>query len=198
MNVKQFTRILAVIGRLSLVSFLLLVLSASGVMAGPFLSASASEWQPYEPTGEMVVPATDKWVSAVEKKDGYAYILTGDGYLYTYDVSDLSTQQSFTATIYLPLIIVSPIPVSSVLTPFDANLNDLGGPSSWSGNYGKTPEIIVSSNGVELDVLAQDYDSETAWNAVLLHIEPDSTGYGITQALADIPNAGSGDGFGNR
>jgi len=187
MNVKQFTRILAVLGRLSLVSFLLLVLSALGVMVGPFLSASASEWQPYEPTGEIVVPATDKWVRAVEEKDGYAYILTRDGYLYTYDVSDLLTQQSFTTTIYLPLVLAPPIPVSSVLTPFDANLNDLGGPSSWSGNYGKTPEIIVSSNGVELDVLAQDYDSGTAWNAVLLHIEPYLTGYGITQALTDTP-----------
>jgi hypothetical protein len=45
----------------------------------------------------------------------------------------------------------------------------------------------VSSNGVDLDVLAQDYNSETAWNAVLLHIEANSTGYKITQALTDIP-----------
>lgn len=88
---------------------------------------------------------------------------------------------------FLPLVIASDLTVSSVLTPFDANLNDLGGPSSWSGNYGKTPEIIVASNGVELDVLAQDYDSGTAWNAALLHIEPSSTGYRITQALTDIP-----------
>lgn len=185
MSVKQFTRILAVLGRLSLVSFLLLVLSALGVMAGPFLSASASEWQPYEPTGEIVVPATDKWVIAVKEKDGYACILTRDDYIYAYDFSNLPNQQPFTNTIYLPLVISPPIPVSSVLIPFDTNLNDLGGPSSWSGNYGKTPEIIVSSNGVELDVLAQDYDSESAWNAVLLHIEPYLTGYGITQALTD-------------
>jgi hypothetical protein len=160
MNVKQFTKILAVLGRLSFVSFLLLVSSALGVVAGPFFSASASEWQPYELTGEIVAPA---------------------------NVSDLSTQQSFTTTIYLPLVIVPPIPVSSVLTPFDANLNDSSGPSSWSSVYGKTPEIIVSSNGVELDVLAQDYDSETAWNAVLLHITPHLTGYGITQAITDTP-----------
>jgi hypothetical protein len=148
-NVKQFTRILTVLGRLLLVSLLLLVSSALGVMAGPFLSASASEWQPYEPT--------------------------------------LSTPQSFTTTIYLPVVLVEPNPVFSVLTPFDANLNDLGGPSSWTGNYGKTPEIIVSSNGVDLDVLAQDYNSGTAWNAVLLHIEPYLTGYRITQVLTDIP-----------
>lgn len=91
--------------------------------------------------------------------------------------------------LFLPLIL-SPdthIPVSAVLTPFDANLNDLGGPSSWSGNYGKTPEIIVASNGTTIDVLAQDYDNTTVWNAVLLHIEPTATGYRITQALTDIP-----------
>ena len=76
---------------------------------------------------------------------------------------------------------------TAALTPFDANLNDLSGPSSWSANYGKIPEIIVSSNGVELDVLAQDYNSESAWNAVLLHIKPNSTGYKITQALTGIP-----------
>jgi hypothetical protein len=110
---------------------------------------------------------------------------------------DYTSEITFTPafTTYLPAVFkgygacstTPTIPVSSVLAPFDANLNDLGGPSSWSGNYGKTPEIIVSSNGVELDVLAQDYDSESAWNAVLLHIEPYLTGYGITQALTDTP-----------
>ncbi len=79
------------------------------------------------------------------------------------------------------------IPVASVLTPFDANENDLYGPGYWSNRYGKSPEIVVASNGIELDVLAQDYDAGTAWDAVLLHIEPSPTGYEITQALTDIP-----------
>jgi len=96
-----------------------------------------------------------------------------------------------TNTVYLPIVICSEIniPVSSILTPFDANSNDLSGPSSWAANYGKTPEIIVASNNVELDILAQDYDSGTAWNAVLLHVAPKSNGYGykITQALTNIP-----------
>jgi len=187
MDLKQFTSILAVLARLSFVLLLPFVSSALGVVAGPLSSASASEWQPYELTGEIVAPAMDTWAGDVEEKDGYAHILTKDDYLHTDNVSDLSTQQSLTTTVYLPLIVVPPIPVSSVLTPFDANLNDLGGPSSWSTNYGKTPEIIVSSNGVELDVLAQDYDSETPWNAVLLHITPHLAGYGITQALTDTP-----------
>lgn len=91
--------------------------------------------------------------------------------------------------VYLPMVMAPEIhiPVSTVLTPFDANLNDLEGPSSWSTNYGKTPEIIVASSGVELDVLAQDYNSETGWKAVLLHIKPDSAGYKVTQALTNIP-----------
>jgi hypothetical protein len=89
--------------------------------------------------------------------------------------------------VFLPLTIAPEITVSSVLTPFDANVSDLGGPSSWSARYGKTPEIIVASDGVELDVLAQDYDSGTAWSAVLLHIAPSQTGYQITQKLTDLP-----------
>ncbi len=79
------------------------------------------------------------------------------------------------------------IPVSSFLTPFDANEDETGGPSSWSTNYGKTPEIMVTSDGTELDVLAQDYDSGNSFSAVLLHIKPDSTGYKVTQALTDLP-----------
>ncbi len=79
------------------------------------------------------------------------------------------------------------IPVSSVLTPFDANTSDLVGPASWSSNYGKRPEIIVSSNGSGLDVLAQDYDPGSPWDAVLLRIEPNATGYQVTQALKYMP-----------
>jgi len=79
-------------------------------------------------------------------------------------------------------------PVSSVLTPFDTNKNDLLGPGDWYANYGKKPEIIVSSNGSELDVFAQDYDAATAWSSVLLHIEPSAVGgYEVTQALTNIP-----------
>ncbi len=105
--------------------------------------------------------------------------------------TDVKTREAFIsvegATIYLPLLRRAPTLVSSVLTPFDANSNDLSGPSSWTCNYGKKPEIIVSSTGDELDVLAQDYDPGTVWDAVLLHIEPNSTGYGVTQALTDMP-----------
>ena len=93
-------------------------------------------------------------------------------------------------SLFLPLIMipdVSSIPVASVLTPFDANVSDLNGPYSWTSNYGKTPEIVVASDGTTLDVLAQDYDDGTAWTAVLLHIEPTATGYAITQALTDSP-----------
>lgn len=94
-------------------------------------------------------------------------------------------------TYYLPEILHSEpdIPVASVLTPFDANTSDLNGPSSWAAKYGKTPEIIVASNGAELDVLAQDYNSATTWKAVLLHIkrDPSGPGYRVTKALTSIP-----------
>jgi hypothetical protein len=89
--------------------------------------------------------------------------------------------------IYLPLLFSADVSVPLALTPFDANLDDLGGPSSWSVNYGKIPEIIVASNGAEIDVLAQDYDPNTPWNAVLLHIQPGSSGYEIVQALTGLP-----------
>lgn len=78
-------------------------------------------------------------------------------------------------------------PVSWQLTPFDANEEDLNGPASWNANYGKTPEIVVASDGVSLDVLAQDYDAGTLWNAVLLHIEPSGEGYAVTQVLTEMP-----------
>jgi len=80
------------------------------------------------------------------------------------------------------------IPVSSVLTPFDTNTQDVGNPAYWRSRYGKAPEIIVASNGSELDVFAQDYDTATAWSSVLLHIEPGAGGgYEVTQALTNIP-----------
>lgn len=91
--------------------------------------------------------------------------------------------------IFLPFV-SSPfidISIGSILTPFDANIHDLNGPSSWSANYGKTPEIIVASNGTGIDVLAQDYNDETPWNAVLLHLDPTPTGYAVTQLLTDLP-----------
>lgn len=69
---------------------------AWGIFGGITFRIVPPEWQPYEPIGEIVVPAADKYVRAVEEKDGYAYVLTRDGYLYTYDVSGLSTQQFFT------------------------------------------------------------------------------------------------------
>jgi hypothetical protein len=77
--------------------------------------------------------------------------------------------------------------ISDVLTPFDANLSDLIGPNSWQSQYGKTPEIIVASDGVTLDVLAQDYDSSTPQKAVLFRVEHDGNQYVATQILTDLP-----------
>lgn len=104
--------------------------------------------------------------------------------------SDQITVGNGTDSTYLPIVLVpnlAEVPVASILTPFDANVSDLNGPSSWGSNYGKTPEIIVASNGVSLVVLAQDYDTSTAWDAVLLNIEPNASGYVVTQALTNLP-----------
>lgn len=103
------------------------------------------------------------------------------------DAAKWTAQDTLTATAYLPLASHQPVPVAWTLTPFDANESDLVGPSSWSTNYGKTPEIIVASDGAELDVLAQDYDGQTPWKAVLLHVKPTLTGYVVTQALTHLP-----------
>ncbi len=54
----------------------------------------------YQPIGEIVVPSGDPYgivTRAVEEKNGYAYLLTRDGLLYSYNVSDLPTKTSFTA-----------------------------------------------------------------------------------------------------
>lgn len=99
------------------------------------------------------------------------------------------TQASLPPRVFVPLALSPGLLVSAVLTPFDANTEDLNGPASWLTSYGKAPEIIVASNGAELDVLAQDYNAATPWSAVLLHIVPRSAGggYAVTQALTGLP-----------
>jgi hypothetical protein len=91
--------------------------------------------------------------------------------------------------VYLPLVLTNrpATPVASPVKPFDVNTEDLVGPADWMSNYGKRPELIVASSGSELDVLAQDYDPQSAWKAALLHIVPNGSGYRISQALTNIP-----------
>jgi hypothetical protein len=53
-------------------------------------------WPLYEPIARIVVPTGDDFATrAVEEKDGYVYLLTRGGILYTYDISDLPLKQSF-------------------------------------------------------------------------------------------------------
>lgn len=176
MKVEQ-SQVFGALGRLFVVSLLLLVSSAWGAAAGPPTPATLSEGQP----------------GIVGEKEAFhvweAHILAQSDNPDNGPIPDLSLSSSLTNTVYLPLVVMytPPIPIPSVLTPFDANLSDLGGPSSWSGNYGKRPEIVVSSDGIALDVLAQDYDPETPWDAVLLHIAPHPTEYAVTQALTETP-----------
>ncbi len=90
-------------------------------------------------------------------------------------------------TVYLPLIRVPPTLVSAILAPFDANVSDLVGPTSWEANYGKRPEIIAAAQGTTLHILAQDYDPHTPWTAVLVRLEPADGSYRVTQALTSLP-----------
>ncbi len=114
-------------------------------------------------------------------------IVGGTGAQAAADVEVTPQQTQGDERVFLPLILAPQTPVAWRLTPFDANAQDVVGPSSWATNYGKTPEIIVASGGVTLDVLAQDYDATTPNSAVLLHIEPGPTGYQVTQALTHLP-----------
>lgn len=48
---------------------------------------------PYQPVGEITLLSEDIYdVRGIEEKDGYAYVLTREGYFYTYNVSDLATR----------------------------------------------------------------------------------------------------------
>lgn len=89
-------------------------------------------------------------------------------------------------TIYLPIITRPNQPIWQLI-PFDANLDDINGPTSWAAQYGKRPEIIAAADGTAVYVLAQDYDSSTPWKAVLLRIEPIGNGYQVTQTFTDLP-----------
>lgn len=158
---------------------LLLLVSSAGLTAASFPSAGdPAPSQPVVPVAGAGVPVPRDPVTASD--------LPEPSPPRTFMPSDTLTG-TYPFTSYLPLVMKPQYYVSSVLTPFDANVHDLGGPSSWSNNYGKRPEIIVSSDGVTLDVLAQDYDAGTEWSAVLFHIEPTPSGYGITQVLTGLP-----------
>src|SRR4030042_6034140 len=85
-NTKRFSIVPPTVG---LVFALLSCFSAS--------SSAAPAWKLYEPVGEVVLPTGDVNVPrAVEEKDGYVYLLAREGVLYTYHISDLPLQQSFT------------------------------------------------------------------------------------------------------
>jgi formylglycine-generating enzyme required for sulfatase activity len=99
--------------------------------------------------------------------------------------------QGSSQSLYLPA--VSGGTGTALVMPHATNRQDSswlsrpGGPASWMTNFGDMPQIVVASSGSELDVLAQDYAGETAWNAVLLHIAPSPGGYTVTQALTALP-----------
>jgi hypothetical protein len=79
-----------------------------------------------------------------------------------------------------------PVPVGTIgelLVPFDTNLMDLEGPTGWSTQYGKSPEIVAVPDGRAIDVLVQDYTIAPTGHAYLLRLEPLGPDYIVTAAL---------------
>ena len=182
---RKIAELPATLARFSVVLLLLLV-SSAGVMAASHPAAGdPAPRQLGAPARGIVVPAANEGIPAPTGPASTSDLLE-PSHPRTFTPRD-TPAETYPLTTYLPLVMTPHYYVSSLLTPFDANVYDVGGPSSWSNNYGKRPEIIVSSDGVALDILAQDYDSGTDWTAVLLHIEPTPSGYEITQALTGIP-----------
>ncbi|TWU50963.1 PA14 domain protein [Rubripirellula tenax] len=157
-------------------------------------------WQPQRQTvtGTFTPSATGPRSIRLEyfEKTGAATVQLGwanslfDGVIsteYLKPLDDRQTPSSQNPSIPEDVNGLKHLSVSNVLIPFDANEQDLTGPASWAGNYGKTPEIIVSSNGDSLDVLARDYDPETEWDAVLFRVVPTPDGYAIDQIRNDLP-----------
>jgi len=173
---------------------------ATAIAGTDYLSASGLlTFSPGALTGTFEVPLLDS-ASHTGNKHLYLTLTHPEGTVSVLPQTARLTILDVAANTYLPLILRLdvPIPLASVLTPYDTNSNDLNGPSSWATNYGKAPEIIVASDGVGLDVLAQDYNPETAWSAVLLHIVPAvGGGYRVSQALTGIPMLDRVMGLGN-
>lgn len=89
MNTKHFSIVPLTIGPASMLLLHFFILTSPSVGASP--------WQMYEPVAEVLIPPDDANVPrAVEEKDGHIYLLSRDGILYTYDISDLPLQPSFT------------------------------------------------------------------------------------------------------
>lgn len=79
-----------------------------------------------------------------------------------------------------------PMPVGTVaelLVPFDANVEDLVGPSDWDSQYGKRPEIVPLPFGDAVDVLVQDYSMGPNGRAFVLRLEPSGDDFVLTAVL---------------
>ncbi len=90
--------------------------------------------------------------------------------------------------VFLPLARKPYTPIiPDILQPFDASQINTYGPRNFWSNWGRWPEIAISSTGEAIDVLAQDYSTTTHWNAVLLRIAKQDGRYIVKQALTGLP-----------
>jgi hypothetical protein len=89
---------------------------------------------PYAPVGSIVVPTGT--VRAVAEKDNFAYVLTREGTLYTFDISDLAMQSA-------PVVYTTPV-----------NAAPLGVSASGLLRYCDALYVAASSGLIVLDVSA--------------------------------------------
>lgn len=96
MKNTHYMRILLVWGISLILLILLFVLMPLSVSAITEPSTKNIEQLLYQPIAEIIEPTHNCCATrAVEEKDGYAYLLTRDGILYTYNIMDLPQQPSF-------------------------------------------------------------------------------------------------------
>jgi hypothetical protein len=92
----------------------------------------------------------------------------------------------------LGVTLLSTTAIAALGRPFSTNSSDLTGPSSWATQYGKSPEIIPSSDGNSLDVLFQDQDSGAL--AYVVRIVQSGNSY-VVQAAYEVESLGRVMGF---
>lgn len=83
--------------RATLLLLLALTVLAAGLIRTSSGQADTALWNPYDPVGEVVPPASEpaQGMRAVEEYRGYVYLLGKSGTLYTYDTRDLPGLTTF-------------------------------------------------------------------------------------------------------
>ncbi|WP_394851095.1 hypothetical protein [Pendulispora rubella] len=69
------------------------------------------------------------------------------------------------------------------VTPFDADRDDLVGPSGWDAQYGKLPELVPAAGASYVDVAVRNTNETPAREIAVVRVEPDAAGtWRVTRA----------------